>query len=71
VREACREVTGQEIGIRIVVKDPQADGQPPSRQDEAQLEKQRLRELAENSPIVQQMVKTFRGEIVNVRREQN
>ena len=71
IREACREVTGQEIGIRIVVKDPQADGQPLSRQDEARLEKQRLRETAENSPIVQQMLKTFRGEIVDVRREQN
>jgi len=71
VREACREVTGNEIGIRIVVKDPQAEGQPLSREDEARLEKQRLRELAENSPIVQQMLKTFRGEIVDVRREQN
>ena len=46
VREACREVTGQEIGIRIVVKDPQAEGQPLSREDEARLEKQRLREMA-------------------------
>ncbi|HKP80412.1 MAG TPA: DNA polymerase III subunit gamma/tau [Pyrinomonadaceae bacterium] len=69
IREACREVTGQEIGIRIIVKDPQADGQPLSRQDEARLEKQRLRETAENSPIVQQMLKTFRGEIVDVRRD--
>jgi len=69
VREACREITGNEIGIRIVVKDPQAEGQPLSREDEARLEKQRLRELAENSPIVQQMLKTFRGEIVDVRRD--
>ena len=69
IREACREVTGNEIGIRIVVKDPQAEGQPLSREDEARLEKQRLRELAENSPIVQQMLKTFRGEIVDVRRD--
>ena len=69
VREACREVTGNEMGIRIVVKDPQAEGQPLSREDEARLEKQRLREMAENSPIVQQMLKTFRGEIVDVRRD--
>jgi DNA polymerase-3 subunit gamma/tau len=69
VREACREVTGSEMGIRIVVKDPQAEGQPLSREDEARLEKQRLREMAENSPIVQQMLKTFRGEIVDVRRD--
>ena len=69
VQEACREVTGQEIAIRILVKDPNAKGEPPTREDEARLEKQRLRQAAENSPIVQHMLKTFRGEIVDVRRE--
>src|SRR5688572_18836383 len=66
IREACREVTGKEIGIRIMVNDGKSENQPPSREDEERLEKQRLREMAENSPIVQQMLKTFRGEIVNV-----
>ncbi|HEU4873333.1 MAG TPA: DNA polymerase III subunit gamma/tau [Pyrinomonadaceae bacterium] len=69
VREACREVTGKEIGIRILVKDPKADGEPLGREDEERLEKQRLRDMAENSPVVQQMLKTFRGEIVDVRRD--
>lgn len=69
VREACREVTGKEIGIRIIVKDPKAEGEPLSRDDEERQEKQRLREMAENSPVVQQMLKTFRGEIVDVRRD--
>jgi len=69
VREACREVTGREMGIRIQVKDPKAGDEPLSREDEERLEKQRLREMAENSSIVQQMLKTFRGEIVDVRRE--
>ena len=68
LRDACREVTGKEIGVRILVKDPTAEGEPLSREDEERLEKQRLREMAENSPIVQQMLKTFRGEIVDVRR---
>ena len=68
IREACYQVTGNEMGIRIVIKDPQAEGEPPSREDEARLEKQRLRQMAENSPVVQQMLKTFRGEIVDVRR---
>jgi len=68
VREACREVTGREMGVRILVKDPAAEGEPLSRADEERLEKQRLREMAEGSPIVQQMLKTFRGEIVDVRR---
>ena len=56
------------MGIRITVKDPKADGEPLSREDEERLEKQRLRQMAENSPVVQQMLKTFRGEIVDVRR---
>jgi len=68
VRDACHEVTGKEMGVRIVVKDPSAEGEPLSRDDEARLEKQRLREMAESNPAVQTMLKTFRGEIVDVRR---
>ena len=68
VRDACREVIGREMGVRIVVKDPTAEGEPRSREDEARLEKQRLREMAESNPVVQTMLKTFRGEIVDVRR---
>ena len=68
VRDACREVTGQDMGVRIVVKDPSAEGEPLSREDEARQEKQRLREMAESNPTVQTMLKTFRGEIVDVRR---
>ena len=66
--DACREVTGQETALRITIKDAQANGEPPSLEDEARLEKQRLRETAESNPDVQQMLKTFRGEIVDVRR---
>lgn len=68
VRDACREITGKEIGLRIIIKDLQAEGEPLSREDEVRLEKQQLREMAENNPTVQQMLKTFRGEIVDVRR---
>jgi len=69
VRDACREVTGRELGVRIVVKDPSADGEPPSREDEARLEKQRRRENAANNPNIQTMLKTFRGEISEVYRD--
>lgn len=65
--DACREVTGHETGFRIAVKGPQTEGETRSPEDEARLEKQRLREMAESSPVVQQMLKTFRGEIVDVR----
>jgi DNA polymerase-3 subunit gamma/tau len=69
--DACREVTQQETGLRITLKDPQAENEPRTSEDEARLEKQRLREAAEGSPVVQQMLKTFRGEIVDVRRPEN
>jgi DNA polymerase-3 subunit gamma/tau len=62
--DACREVTGQDIRIRIHVKDPAAANESRPQEDE----KQRLREIAESSPVVKQALKTFRGEIVDVRR---
>jgi DNA polymerase-3 subunit gamma/tau len=68
LRDACQELTGKETGVRIVVKDSEAEAAPSTKEDEGRMEKQRLRETAENSPIVQQMLKTFRGEIVDVRR---
>jgi DNA polymerase-3 subunit gamma/tau len=64
---ACHEVTGQETGLRIAIKDAQADNEPRNPEDEARLEKQRLRETAESSANVQHLLKTFRGEIVDVR----
>jgi DNA polymerase-3 subunit gamma/tau len=67
IRDACRDVLGEETGLRIAVKDAQAEGAPLSPEDEARLNKQRLRETAETDPVVQQMLKTFRGEIVDVR----
>ena len=69
VRDACREVTGRDMGVRIVVKDPSAEGEPLSREDEARLEKQLQREKAENDPRIQTMLKTFRGEISAVYRD--
>ena len=69
LRDACLEATGKEMGVRIAICDA-ADTQsaPVSKEDEERLEKQRLRQQAENNPIVQQMLRTFRGEIVEVRR---
>jgi DNA polymerase III subunit gamma/tau len=69
LRDACREVTGKETGVRITVEDPNAgDSAPTTREDDERAEKQQLRESVENNPIVQQLLKTFRGEIVDVRR---
>ena len=60
--DACRKVTGQETRLRVQIKDL---NQPVSEQDE----NQRLREMAESSPNVQQALKTFRGEIKSVWRD--
>jgi len=66
--DACREVTGQETRVRVHLKDPRADTQTLSKEDEERREKQRLREMAESNPAVRQALKTFRGEIVDVKR---
>ena len=70
LRDACKQAVGRELGVRIVVKDKEAAEAPTSREEEERREKQTLREKAEESPLVQQMLRTFRGEIVDVRREQ-
>jgi DNA polymerase-3 subunit gamma/tau len=68
LREVCKEVTGRELGVRFVIKDQQADDVPASKEDEAKREKQSLRERAEKDPTVQQMLRTFRGEVADVKR---
>lgn len=69
IRETCQEVTGKEMGVRIAVKDNGAnDAFPLSKEEEARREKQSLREAAAQDPVVQQVLKKFRGEIVDVQR---
>jgi DNA polymerase III subunit gamma/tau len=71
LREVCQDVTGRELGVRITIKDSASQDSPVSKEDEERLEKQRLRESAESNPVVQQMLRTFRGEIVDVRRSED
>jgi len=69
IREACLEVTGTEMGVRITVKDNEANGAIPlSKEEEERREKQNLRQAAEQNPVVQQVLRKFRGEILNVQR---
>jgi DNA polymerase III subunit gamma/tau len=70
LREVCCELTGRETGVRISVREQGADepDSPMSREDEARREKQQLREMAERHPAVQELLQTFHGEIVDVRR---
>ncbi|HVF56063.1 MAG TPA: DNA polymerase III subunit gamma/tau [Pyrinomonadaceae bacterium] len=69
LREVCCEVLGRETGVRITTKAPgEGDGDPLTEQDEERLEQGRLRERAAGHPVVQQVLKTLRGEIVSVQR---
>jgi DNA polymerase-3 subunit gamma/tau len=70
LRDVCRELSGRDMGVRISIKEQgtAANDAPPSQAEEARREKQHLREIAEQHPAVQQMLKTFRGEIVDVKR---
>ena len=68
LREVCKEVTGSDLGVRFVVSDGGAANAAPSKEDAERREKQIMRETAEKDPVVQQMLRTFRGEIVDVKR---
>ncbi|HYN85973.1 MAG TPA: hypothetical protein VER32_12020, partial [Pyrinomonadaceae bacterium] len=79
LREACCAALGRETQVHIVTFEPGAaaaaesapDGFAPaplSKDEEERLEKKRLREWAEGHPQVQEVLRMFRGEIVDVRR---
>jgi DNA polymerase-3 subunit gamma/tau len=69
LREVCCEVLGRGVGVGVRMKSP---GEPEDEQltaeDEARREQRALRERAEEHPVVQKMLKTFRAEIIDVRR---
>ena len=67
LREVCREIMGREIGLRLAIKNAD-DDTAMTPQDHERREQQHLREIAERHPGVQQLLKTFRGEIVEVRK---
>lgn len=71
LREICLEVTGDEVEVRILVTDRKSDSAPRSREDEERAIKERLLKVAAESPSVQQLLRTFRGEIVDVQKLTN
>ncbi|MDQ1612167.1 MAG: polymerase subunit gamma/tau [Pyrinomonadaceae bacterium] len=74
LREVCAVVCGREMGVRIVVKEKgetsvgDEDAERASAREAEAEERRRLRELAENHPSVQQVLRAFQAEIVDVRR---
>jgi hypothetical protein len=75
LREVCKEITSRDLGVRFSIADGETgeiSKTPISREEserrEQQLDKQTMRETAEKDPTVKQMLRTFRGEIVDVKR---
>jgi hypothetical protein len=72
LREVCCEVLNRPVGIDVKLRTPgEADDEQLTPGDEARREQQQLRERAESHPVVQQLLKTFRAEVVEVRRTDN
>ncbi len=84
LRDVCLAVAGREINVRIGTNEPgarggsgksSADGNNKNENSVAassklaeENDKRAMREIAEQHPLVQQVLRTFHGEIVDVRR---
>ncbi|HEY9284887.1 MAG TPA: hypothetical protein VIP46_15630, partial [Pyrinomonadaceae bacterium] len=69
LREVCCEVAGRQVGVQIATRAPgDAGGEAAADDDEARREQQRLREAVESDPKVQDLLRTFRAQIVDVQR---
>jgi DNA polymerase III subunit gamma/tau len=69
LREVCAEILGRDVNLSLTVgNSPAKKNEPPAEQLEAEQEKARLREIAERNPVIQQMKKLFRAEIIDVQR---
>lgn len=84
LREVCLAVAGRELAVRIGTNEPgaragsgksSADGNNKNENSVAassklaeENDKRAMREIAEQHPLVQQVLRTFHGEIVDVRR---
>jgi DNA polymerase-3 subunit gamma/tau len=68
LREVCCEVLGRAVGVAVTDKAKGGGGdEGPAPEDEARKSQRLMRERAEGHPAVQQLLKTFRAEIVEVR----
>ena len=67
LREACAEVCGREIGIRFAIRQAESDeSAPASPEEEERRSKQQTREAVAQNPTVQQVLRAFGGEIVDI-----
>jgi DNA polymerase III subunit gamma/tau len=69
LREVCCEVLGRGVGVAVLLRGPgELEEETDTPEDAARREQRQLREQAQGHPHVQEMLKTFRAEIVDVRR---
>jgi DNA polymerase III subunit gamma/tau len=68
LREACSEVCGRGIGIRFAIKDGASGNDAPlSPEEEERRSKKQIRQAAAQNPTVQQVLRAFGGEIVDIK----
>lgn len=68
LREACSEVCGRDIGIRFSIKDGATQSNEPlSPEEEERRSKKQTRQAAAQNPTVQQVLRAFGGEIVDIK----
>jgi len=68
LREICAELCGRDIGVRFSIQAADvATDEPPSPDEEKRQSKQKARQAAAQNPAVQQALRTFGGEIVDVK----
>ena len=66
LREVCAEICGRGVGIRFSVGNG-TDDAPASPEEEQRRSKQKTRQAAAENPRVQQVLRAFGGEIVDVK----
>jgi DNA polymerase-3 subunit gamma/tau len=68
LREAGSEVCGRDIGIRLLIKDGATDStEPLSPEEKERRSKKQTRQAATQNPTVQQVLRAFGGEIVDIK----
>jgi DNA polymerase-3 subunit gamma/tau len=67
LRETSATVCGREIGIRFVIRDGETDDASLSPEEDERRSKEKARQAAAQNPTVRQVLKTFGGEIVDVK----
>jgi DNA polymerase III subunit gamma/tau len=67
LREACSEVCGRDVGVRFLIGAGGAGNQTLSPEEEEQRSKKQTTQAVAQNPTVQQVLRAFGGEIVDIK----